>query len=1423
MGANVGKLLIAVGCVVGSLAIIPFVAVPTRDNVLTIGTSIFIGAGVAEVFACLFGKPTWGEFWRKLGIWAFIGLITTGASLIAISCIKQLNVVATQLENHFSNVSKQDISALLSTGSAIVNKSITNLIEGRPIMASAFFGGLLTYGIVCGFGNFYEKIIVYIRKLCQKTKQHMNQVGGLTITNFLKLAPIEINPYDGGNNMFGTMPGIRTDEVLESRSWNEGARIYSTRNSIETFRSQSERYNRLKISPGFGNKVDNTSTNKISPGYVYAYAYSNNNISIASSSSNNIYGHTGATNENSYSNWSMMNNQSNKDSTKMINEFGQSQTVSEKNTRLPVKLHPVICWNTDEQKYIFSNPNEWPAFPNKAKVVGFIGTKRSGRTTAIHNLLFELGYYLTEEQLAKSLLPVGVMMYVLIKHDLILLDCCDIADSLTAESGNLLSGYLLEFFTYMASCHLVIHTAIPQETGSNQSFFSEQLANYIHAKAKLQLLWASTIQSHGPSMLTVLVRGSKQQCEEFDISKSKLFSSQTNEVNPDEDNKIIFTQGFKDSKAFTWQYIPEECITTYSINSGNENFVVSTAILNRIKDETGHHALSVNMQAGVVNGIEANWQYLFTKIMSNNILSQSVTELINCDIIQEFDDQADGLIQEYINSVNKLVEISATQGSALATNYKALCEDVKRRMDIEKKKPVDEKDPIIGFKINIEIALCLLKSSNSETNSQTKDNLISWGLHGLTLIQNRSLKTFEHTWMKLCIKTYNILDLLDTPVIYNVHWHCWNFLSFVSSCGFKLELLKWQILERALKCLKNSSNKPRFHFHVLNCLLNFLETEPYLPVRICPPTGNESNQISLNEDQYYQLEQMVYYGISEYSKKCVREAVEQQQSTNMESYLEEIKNIVSKQIKVLASSISFSLSSNAASDTFSTLDEHQQFTIVRSALVRLNTDIALYISKYIFGEGNKLIDLFLPNSPIETFQDYHETVRNYRWLFLQRIASLHDDERTCNLINSTLPWVTDFLRNFPRDDAFDSYSIHYVNTLVYAESFMLKRRAANQKKKQETVPSSRKPITMSDINIKKRKVEDEGDFGEVRMELLSQKCFKPVLKEFLRGLGSQNPQVYLRSNKVRRYALYIDNLLFAPLNSLIQALSLDEISINERTRLRLMVFQMMDLCIKAFWQCNLEKEEIAAAASQMSIIHNMRALLRLLNRIYWTIAKKNIFEEIRGPSIIFGSQDYITSGSINSLISSDNTHSSETLANEMIKRIGLKNWSNLIILTSTPRDLSDYISTIDPDNSLNLNEAVLDVTNEALILLWNLAECSDVSLKGLKNVMSTSNFRPMNVICEFSESSFFDENGINRVKFLVDRVINKVNNNGGIEISEITIPELYNRFETGKMRAIRLKKQAEISENVEKQMEDQRLRPNVQAMKEARLRRFSNS
>src|SRR5581483_7912145 len=173
----------------------------------------------------------------------------------------------------------------------------------------------------------------------------------------------------------------------------------------------------------------------------------------------------------------------------------------------------------------------------------------------------------------------------------------------------------------------------------------------------------------------------------------------------------------------------------------------------------------------------------------------------------------------------------------------------------------------------------------------------------------------------------------------------------------------------------------------------------------------------------------------------------------------------------------------------------------------------------------------------------------------------------------------------------------YVNTLIVAESIMRKRQRSAGPKKSSAPSSFQQLMTMNDINKKKEKIEDEEKYGEVRMELLLQKCFKPVLQVFLRGFKFEDSKKYLKSKKFRHYAKYINNLLFAPRDSRIQTLSSDQVPIYEQNMIRLMVFKMIDMYIKSIWQYTLEKEE-PDMKIKTSIIYNTRTLLGLLNKIY---------------------------------------------------------------------------------------------------------------------------------------------------------------------------------------------------------------------------------
>lgn len=98
-------------------------------------------------------------------------------------------------------------------------------------------------------------------------------------------------------------------------------------------------------------------------------------------------------------------------------------------------------FNMDEQKYYFSNPNICPIKPIHRNIKVWTYYRHS-------RPLIWLAYYLTEGQLAKSLLLVGVMMYVLTEHDLILLDCCYIGDSTIAKAGNLETYLNINFINF---------------------------------------------------------------------------------------------------------------------------------------------------------------------------------------------------------------------------------------------------------------------------------------------------------------------------------------------------------------------------------------------------------------------------------------------------------------------------------------------------------------------------------------------------------------------------------------------------------------------------------------------------------------------------------------------------------------------------------------------------------------------------------------------------------------------------------------------------------------------------------------------------------------------------------------------------------------------------------------------------------------
>src|ERR1044072_3896768 len=130
---------------------LPIIGVTTLSGTVS---TVFISAGVSGLLTCLFGEPTWGKFWRDMGIGALTCLVSGCVSNVAKFITGKISVVATQL-NKLWKVSELFIRSCLATGAAII---IENTIEGKSIfdfnfskIKSTFFGYLLSFGLADGF------------------------------------------------------------------------------------------------------------------------------------------------------------------------------------------------------------------------------------------------------------------------------------------------------------------------------------------------------------------------------------------------------------------------------------------------------------------------------------------------------------------------------------------------------------------------------------------------------------------------------------------------------------------------------------------------------------------------------------------------------------------------------------------------------------------------------------------------------------------------------------------------------------------------------------------------------------------------------------------------------------------------------------------------------------------------------------------------------------------------------------------------------------------------------------------------------------------------------------------------------------------------------------------------------------------------
>ena len=98
----------------------------------------------------------------------------------------------------------------------------------------------------------------------------------------------------------------------------------------------------------------------------------------------------------------------------------------------------------------------------------------------------------------------------------------------------------------------------------------------------------------------------------------------------------------------------------------------------------------------------------------------------------------------------------------------------------------------------------MLKLRHSTSANETiRANCINRGLQGLTLFFGKDTPQFELLAIKASIKEANALDTLTDDLRFS-YQSAWVFLNYAAYYGFRMELIKYGLLDHAIRTLKKN-------------------------------------------------------------------------------------------------------------------------------------------------------------------------------------------------------------------------------------------------------------------------------------------------------------------------------------------------------------------------------------------------------------------------------------------------------------------------------------------------------------------------------------------------------------------------------------------------------------------------------------------
>ncbi|PAV74547.1 hypothetical protein WR25_26822 isoform A [Diploscapter pachys] len=509
-------------------------------------------------------------------------------------------------------------------------------------------------------------------------------------------------------------------------------------------------------------------------------------------------------------------------------------------------ISPLIIFNETEEKYQLVNPNLWPIFPNNGlKVITMSGTRRSGRTSFIHAMAYEMGYVLTKEQMSISRISSGVTMYLFSEEQLLILDCHE-GIGFVDDECTVPAVFTLELFCYLISDHRIHHTfgnhknfekQIEQCEKTMRAFYRAGTQFELHGGRLVTLLFRcqDALNDGGIKKFEKICKGNHEKKEKWrkklekraeKVKSPSKYSKKDDQGNPINRNKE------KDEKKLaeaieerSYDLYIEQVMFLPDDNSKDQKVEFHeqcNTFVKAVQQSTPiHHTFET--QPEQIDAEKPTFSELVTTVWANVAQSEDLFKCISKALNQSNAKKEDDIfdVESYLEAVIKSFRHHG--------RINKIIDWIVKEAEKEAKKKNDTNCAYLFIGIS-RLGTELLELRRSISDNETiRANCINLGFQGLTLFFGKDTPQFELLAIKASIKEANALDTLTDDLRFS-YQSAWVFLNYAAYYGFRMELIKYGLLDHAIRALKKNHGSIPRNFEVEVAVYDTLNAMMYLNI-----------------------------------------------------------------------------------------------------------------------------------------------------------------------------------------------------------------------------------------------------------------------------------------------------------------------------------------------------------------------------------------------------------------------------------------------------------------------------------------------------------------------------------------------------------------------------------------------------------------